>query len=263
MKPKSKDKGDVSVEILEMQRGCFEAVLVGTTPMFMNAMSEKAKHELLFPSLKKKGSAKAATLKHEPMDEFQGSVYRSMDANAETLLVMPSTAFKAALKAAAVDMPDTAKAQIGRLTYVEGTHIPIYGVPKIAMSVVRMADQKRTPDIRTRCVIPEWTCRLRISFVKPILKEQSVVNLLAAAGITIGIGDWRSEKGAGNYGSYELVGMADEKHARIVVEGGRAAQVEAMENPEAFDSETANLLTWFEDQKVVRGFVDRPKSKAG
>ena len=94
---------------------------------------------------------------------------------------------------AALDLPGARKAQIGRLVQVkEGTYrdlIPIYGEPQLLMSVTRSADMNRTPDIRSRCIIPNWAAQITISFVLPTLRETAVVNLLAAAGITAGVGD--------------------------------------------------------------------------
>jgi len=79
-----------------------------------------------------------------------------------------------------------------------------------------------------------------------------VANLLAAAGITIGIGDWRPEKGAGNYGQFKLVDANDADFVRIVTHGGRAAQQAALDTPVAYNDETAELLTWFETERGVR-----------
>ncbi len=165
-----------------------------------------------------------------------------------------ASAFKAALKSAALDLPGASKSQIGRLTYVEGDLVSIYGVPKLLMSVVRSADMNRTPDIRTRAILTEWACRVSITFVMPLLREQAVVNLLAAAGITQGIGDWRPQKGSGSYGQFALVGIGDADFDRIVATGGRDAQMAAMAEPECYDDETEKLLSWFDVESKRRGF---------
>lgn len=120
------------------------------------------------------------------------------------------------------------------------------------MSIVRSADMNRTPDVRTRAIVPEWACRLRITFVQPLIRAQAVANLLAAAGITIGIGDWRSEKGSGNYGQFRIADKDDSDFKRILKEGGRAAQAEALENPVCYDDETTELLSWFEEERAKR-----------
>jgi len=93
-----------------------------------------------------------------------------------------------------------------------------------------------------------------VEFPVPLLRQQSIANLLAAAGFTSGVGDWRQEKGSGNYGSFKLVSEDDPDFVRITTEQGRAAQSEAMENPEAFDIETEDLLSWYDVEIKRRGF---------
>ena len=172
---------------------------------------------------------------------------------------MLASSFKGALRSAALDIPGANKSQIGRLTYVNGEFTPIYGVPKLFMSIVRSADMNRTPDVRTRAIVPEWACKLSVTYVQPLLRDQAVANLLAAAGISIGVGDWRPEKGAGAYGQFALVSADDADFVRICKTGGRAAQMAAMEDPDCHDEETAELLSWFDKEVKVRGFkIDRP-----
>lgn len=242
------------ISILRIEKGRMHFFVRGTTPLILNRLSEKAKHELLLPRGKKNAAEKASTLKHEPLAEFRAAPTRISDETAPTLLALPTTAFKGSMRSAALDMPGANKSQIGRLTYVPGEHIAVYGVPQVLCSVVRSADMNRTPDVRTRVILPEWACHVTVEFTQPILREQSVANLLAAAGITIGVGDWRPEKGSGTYGCFELVGADDPDFARIVATGGRAAQAAAMDDPTAYDDETSELLAWFDVEVKRRGF---------
>jgi hypothetical protein len=247
---KNTPKEEVS-EILEVTQGSFECCLLGTSPMILNRMSEKAKHELLLPKGRKTAAEKATTLKHNPVDEYRASVYRITDPNAQTYLAHLSTAFKGALRTAALDMPGAKKSQIGRLTYVNGDYVGIFGIPKLFMSVTRSADINKTPDIRTRAIVPNWACRLKVTYVQPLIKAQAVANLLAAAGLTIGVGDWRPEKGAGSYGQFRLVAQDDPDFLSVIESGGRAAQIAALETPECYDDESAEMLSWF-DEEVAR-----------
>jgi hypothetical protein len=98
-------------DILKVSTGSFECCLVGTSPLVLNRMSEKAKHELLMPKGKKTATEKALSLKHMPIDEYRASAYTLKDGPA--LLALMSTAFKGALRSAALDMPGAKKAQIG------------------------------------------------------------------------------------------------------------------------------------------------------
>lgn len=240
------------ITILEVTKGQMEFCILGTTPLILNRMSEKAKHELLLPKGKKTAADKASSLKHDPLSEFRDSPYKMQDG--PTFLGLLPTAFKKAMMTAALDMPGAKKTQIGRLIYVHGLMLPIYGIPKLFMSVTRSADMNKTPDVRTRAIVPEWACKLVVEFPVPILRQQSIANLLAAAGFTSGVGDWRQEKGSGNYGSFKLVSADDSDFVRITTQHTRAAQMEAMEDPEPFDIETEDLMSWYDVETKRRGF---------
>jgi hypothetical protein len=241
------------LSVVEVKEGRIEFCVLGKTPLILNRMSQKAERELLLPR-KKTAADKAANLKHNPIEEYRASAYLASGNDVPTRVLIPSTAFKGALRSVAVDIPGAAKAQIGRLTYVPTDYTHVFGVPKLFMSVTRSADMNRTPDIRTRLIVPKWACRLAITYVQPILRDQTVANLLAAAGIMRGVGDWRPEKGAGNYGQFTLVDARDAEFKRIVEEGGTAAQDAAITDPECYDAESAELLSYFTEEATRRGF---------
>jgi hypothetical protein len=227
--------------------------VLGTTPIILNRLAEKARHELLLPAGRKTAADKASNLKHDPLAEFRASPYTLTDPEAPTLLAHMASAIKGAMSTAALDMPGAKKAQIGRLAYVEGTHIPIYGIPELFMAITRSADMNRTPDVRTRAIVPRWATTVTITFAAPILNARSITNLLAAAGVICGIGDWRPEKGKGSFGQFTLVDPTDERYLEVIATAGRAAQVEAMADPKSYDQETEELLAWFETEVDARG----------
>jgi hypothetical protein len=226
--------------------------LVGTSPIVLNRLSEKARHELLLPRGKKDAARKASELKHDPIDEFRSSPYLLADEKAPSFLAIMSSAIKGAMMTAALDLPGAKKAQIGRLVYVENDYTPIFGLPKLFMSITRSADMNRTPDVRTRAIVPYWAALVSVRFVVPILDQSSIINLLAAGGVTAGIGDWRPEKGKGSYGQFTVVNADDPEFLRIAKDA-RAEQIAAMNNPEPYDSETESLLEWFKDEAETRG----------
>jgi hypothetical protein len=246
MKMAVKKQQDKEIQIVKVSRGTVTFCVLGTSPLILNRMSNKGARELLFPSRKTR-AAKKLSFKHYPMEEFRGSPYTNTgNKKSTTYIEHLASAFKAAMRGAAVDMPGTvSKAAIGRLTRVEGDRVPIFGVPEMFMTTVRQAGQNRTPDIRTRAIIPEWACYLTVSFSKPQLNAAKVTNLLVAAGLTQGVGDWRVEKGSGSYGCFELVSESNRKFKRIVASGGRAEQVAAMDDPAFYDDETEELYNYW------------------
>lgn len=252
-------KADATIDIIKIEKPSVTLMIRGTTPLIMNRMSEKARRELLMPKGRKTAADKASSLKHNPLEEFRASPYILRDESAPTLLSVTAGTFKGAMGTAALDLPGARKAQIGRLVYIETepNHqnlIPIYGEPQLLMSVTRSADMNRTPDIRSRVIIPDWCALVTVSYVAPTLRQQAIVNLMAAAGITAGIGDWRPEKGKGSYGQFEIVSTDDKDAKEIIKTWGRKAQTAAMAQPAPYDLETEELLSWFEEEAPKRGF---------
>lgn len=242
------------VYIAQVNRETADFCILGTAPLICNRMSQKARQELLLPKGKKTAAEKASSLKHNPLEEFRASPYMATDPNSPTRIQLLSTMFKKACMTAALDLPGAKKAQIGRLLYVVGDRVPVFGVPQLMMSVTRSADMNRTPDVRTRAILPAWACRITVSFVSPIIRLSSVANLLAAGGITSGIGDWRVEKGSGSYGTYEVVSDDDPRYLEIVNSGGADAQQAALDDPAPYDDETSELLSWYGTEVNRRGF---------
>ena len=251
MATKSKD---ISIEVQPTNRGRISFCILGETPLICHRMSSKALQELLLPKGKKTAADKASSLKHNPIDEFREAPYTNLDPDGPTLIQHLASAFKQGIRSAALDMPGANKTQIGRLTWVEGERVDIYGIPNLFMAVTRSSDMNRTPDVRTRAIVPQWACRITVSFVQPILREQAIVNLLAAAGITQGLGDWRPSKGSGTYGQFELVAEDDPRFVHLITHCGRAAQVSAMDNPEPYNDESERMLDWFKSESSRRGF---------
>lgn len=264
-KPKSTTSSQI-VDVVALERREVVVALIGETPMIFNRMAEKVKQGLLLPAGRLTAADKLARLKHDPLAEFRSSPYRLTSDKEATLLGIPAGAFKKAIAQAAVDIPGAARTQIGRLTRVlvsnENNLVPIYGLPYIKMDVTKQADINRTPDVRTRAAIKQWAAILRISFVHPNLNQKTIVNLLNAAGLIVGVGDWRQEKGSGDFGSWHVTDADDPKLREIMRVGARAAQIEAMATPMYFDTETQDLIEWYEAELERRRGKEQSESKS-
>lgn len=256
-----KPKAEVSeVSILEISQGEVRFAVVGTSPFYFNRMSEKAKRTLLLGGRKKTEADKLANLKHHPIEEFRDSVYRWADDAHPTRLKIPSPSFKGVMSTAALVLPGTRKTEIGRLVWVVDQYVDFYGIPQLAMDIVRSADMARTPDVRTRAKIREWACVVTVRFVQPNLTVKGISNLMAAGGVVAGVGDYRQEKGKGNFGQFRLADLDDEEFLRIKAEGARDAQDAALEDYVAYDAESAELLEWF-SAEIIRLGRDKPNKK--
>lgn len=227
--------------------------MIGLTGMFYNAMSVKAKRSLLIGG-GKKTAAEKKVLKHNPEEEYRDSVYSVL--TGPTLLGFPAGGVKKAMSTAALETPGVTKTSVNRLVYLPQEMIPIWGKPYLRCDVVRSADLAKTPDIRTRAFLPEWCAEVKIAYIGETLTLQSIISLLANAGIVCGLGDYRQEKGAGSYGTFEVFG--DEMGARQkdwdrIVSQGRAVQEAALKDPEPANAETEQLMQIINDERARRG----------
>lgn len=237
----------------ELHEGVIRVNIIGRSPLIYNAMPEKAKHTLLLPAPTPNRAERAMRLKHNPIEEFRASVYKTHDPDAPTILEAPASWFKKGMLTAALRTPFAKKTEAGQLITVDGPTVSIYGVPEMLMRYVRSADMARTPDLRTRAILRNWACSITVRWLEPLMNEKIVGNLLMGAGLMSGCGDWRTEKGNSDFGQYGMVAADDPQFARIVAHGARDAQTKALETPGYYDDETEQLYTWFNEEIDRRG----------
>lgn len=238
------------IKVTPLRRASAKLRIIGTTPMFQNRMANKVKQGLLVGS-RKKTKAERVEIKHNPLQEYRDSMEIMKDG--PTALGLRVTAVKAAMCTAALETAGLTKTSAQRLLFMPGDFVPLYGTPQLRMDVVRSADINRTPDVRSRCFLPKWGAEIEIQFIVPQLSVASVVSLLCNAGVLVGVGDFRQEKGKGAFGSFRVI-TADEQDDEwddLVNNHGRMDQIAAIQNPEYADQDTADLMEFF-DEEVSR-----------
>jgi hypothetical protein len=222
--------------------------------MVMNRLPKKAREELLWPRPKLNRAERATTLKHDPDAEFRDSIYRCRDDKAPTLVHLPNGAFKKAMANAALRIPGATKAEVGQLVQVIDPTVHLYGKPMLYMAPVREGGMTKTPNIRTRAMFVQWACEVNIQYIRKLVRETDIINLMSWAGRICGVGDGRVEKGTFAYGTWELVGPNDKRWLEIVKSSARSVQVKAMANPECVDADSEELYTWFKSEFKRREF---------
>lgn len=233
---------DDVIQVSPLRRVNAKIKIVGLTPLFQNRMSEKVRQGFL-TGTKKKTAAEKVAIKHDPYGEFRATMERMADG--PTALGLRVVALKASMCSAAIETAGLTKAGTQRLLFMPGDLCNLYGIPQLRLDVVRSADQAKTPDIRSRAFLPRWAAEVEISFISPQLNFTAVATLLANAGVLIGIGDYRQEKGKGSFGCFRVADDDDAEWHAIVKEGGRDAQLAAIENPEFADDETSDLMSFY------------------
>lgn len=174
--------------------------LRGLTPLIMHRWSEKAKRQMLAAQQGRKAPKET----RDPQAEYEAALYRLGDGYG-----FPASAFKKATVGAArfygKDVPMTALKQFlfmrGEQSDTDGQMlVPIEGEPKLREDMVTVG---RGTDLRYRPEFTDWSARLTVTYVRSCLSQSSVLSLIDAGGMGVGVGDWRPEKG-GEFGCYEI-----------------------------------------------------------
>ena len=235
------------ISIVPLKRATLRLRIIGTTPLFQNRMANKVKQGLLVGG-GKKTKAERINIKHDPVREFRDSA--EIVPVGPTALGLRVVAVKAAMCTAALETPGLPKTSTQRLLFMPGDFFPLYGTPQLRMDVVRSADINRTPDVRSRAFLPKWGAEVTVQFIVPQFGVAGVVALLCNAGVLVGVGDFRQEKGKGAFGSFRVIGEG-EKDAEwddLVRNHARKAQEAALESPAYADRDTEDLMAFYETE---------------
>lgn len=193
----------MSTPEIEIQRIDAETILVpirGTAPLIVHKWDDKAKRQML--------DAQQGRKKHkeirDPNADFEASLYRTDDGYG-----FPTIGFKAAIVSGArfygKSVTMTALRQFLFMSGVPSADrsqilTPITGEPKMREDMVRVG---MGTDLRFRAEFLDWSALLTITYVRTSLSKSSVLSLIDAAGMGVGIGEWRPEK-RGQNGTFEL-----------------------------------------------------------
>ena len=174
---------------------------VGTTPLIVHRFSEKAKRQML-DNMQGRKSPKEAK---DPQAEYEACFYRLKDER----FGFPSVGFKLATVGGArfygSNVTMTSLKQSMFFRGEPGTDgvslVAIAGEPYMREDVVRV--NRGGTDLRYRPQFDEWTTTLTVTYVKAMLTRSSVLSLIDAGGLGVGVGEWRPERGGDN-GTYRV-----------------------------------------------------------
>lgn len=196
------------IEIKKIGTTTMMVPIVGTAPLIVHNFSEKSKRQML----DKQQGKKEPKEHRDPRADYEAAFYRMATDDGTEKYGFPITAFKAATIGAArfygKDVSMTALRQFlffhGELTKADPQQlVQIVGKPEMREDVVRTSGMTRSADLRYRPQFVEWSATLKITYVTSSLSESSVLSLIDAGGLGIGVGEWRPEK-RGEFGTYEI-----------------------------------------------------------
>lgn len=178
----------------------------GTSPLIVHRFNEKAKRQMLDAQ---QGKKKVKTIR-DPQADYEEAFYRWSDqSTGEAGYGFPVIAFKAATISAArlYDKSITMTGLRQQLFFRgvlgdDGQQVAIIeGEPKMREDVVRLG--MSGTDLRYRPVFNQWTTTLEVTFIRSSISKDSVLSLIDAGGLSVGIGEWRPER-KGDFGCYEI-----------------------------------------------------------
>lgn len=214
-KKKEKESGPINLKAPNFKR--IDIKIEGITPANIHRLGKKLKQEFDErdagkPKRDKKGVAR------DKDAEFMDSLYY-IDAKGNELATpknltsktrygFPASGFKKAMVAAcrSYDNIDMSAAK-GRF-FVLGMFVEIKGRPVMDEFWRRVGGKgpgTGTPHIGVRATFPKWSAKLNISFNADLISAESVVNLLASAGQSVGIGEDRPGKSGNTFGMWKIV----------------------------------------------------------
>lgn len=205
---------DVQIAITSIETERIAVPIRGTSPLIVHKFSEKSKRQML-------DNMQGRKTPKEPKDpeaEFEAAMYYHDNGD----YGFPVIAFKSATVGGArfygKSVSMTALRQFiffdGDFSKVDGQKLArITGEPIMREDVVRVG--MGGTDLRYRPEFTEWSTTLDIVFVKSMLTRDSVLSLVEAGGMGVGVGEWRPEK-KGDFGTYEI-----DRNREIIIEAGR------------------------------------------
>lgn len=190
-----------AIEIKQIPAETISVPIRGTAPLIVHRFSEKARKQMLDQMQGRKTPKEPK----DPEAEYLASLYHLKDGRPG----FPSSGFRQATVAAArfygrpVTMTLLRQAMFFRgepgddgqlMTAIVGDHEMREDYVRVGMGGASLS---------YRAMFAEWNAILVVSYVTSLLTRDSVVSLIDAGGLGVGIGDWRPERN-GTFGSYEV-----------------------------------------------------------
>lgn len=229
----SEPKKSISLASLMTQKATFAAFstwLVGDTPIITHAWSEKAKREMLQKQVKAPSAGK--TVK-DPVADFRASLYEMGGGN----YGFPAMGVKNCILSAAhkdkgiartgvlaslwldADMVRVRPALAGAIC--DMPLVRIYGSdPEMREDMVKIGSGlNKVANLAYRAQFTTWAMRIRGRYNEAVLNPEQLRFLVAEAGVSFGLGEWRNEK-KGMFGSFHI-GDSDEEAAWELFAAGK------------------------------------------
>lgn len=209
----TKKQDSVAIVIPKINLKNIGIKIEGVTPLIIHKWSEKAKKEMLDKQTGNKTTAKEhkspirdfieATyyLSNEPKEFTEEGFAEAIRSGAT--FGFPSIGFKqAAVSAAYRNKISKDKVSLLAAFFIEGEFVKIEGIPTMREDMVVI--NGGSADLRYRPEFTNWTATLNITYNADIITPVELVNMINLGGFSVGVGEWRVEKG-GQFGMFKVV----------------------------------------------------------
>lgn len=191
---------DAAIEINKIGTETLLVPITGTAPLIVHRFSEKAKRQMLDAMQGRKSPKEAKN----PQAEYEAAFYRLADGGNG----FPALAFKAATVGGARFYSGVTMTALKQFMFFRGelggdgrALVRIEGDPELREDVVTVG--RNGTDLRYRPQFIPWRAVLRVTYVMSVLTQGSVISLINAGGMGVGVGEWRPEKD-GDFGTYQV-----------------------------------------------------------
>lgn len=171
----------------------------GVSSLISHKFSDKSRKQI---EDKQQQKAKQAKGKRDPDQEVKDALHMISKGK----YGFPASGFKKAMVNACSHVAGVTKVAARGSMFVMGDYVEIKGKPTKRTDFVRI-NRGSTADIRYRPEFKDWKAELMIRYNANSISPEQILNLLATAGFSVGVGDWRPEKD-GTHGMFELEGAA-------------------------------------------------------
>lgn len=214
VKAKQSTNGTADAALVQISKIAEETILVpiiGDSPLIMHAFSAKAKRQML-DAMQGRRAPKQAK---DPEAEYESAFYRLKAkrgrvaaSKARAKYGLPADAFKqATVGAARFYGKAVTMTALKQFIFIHGEAgddgralVPIIGEPEMREDVVRVG---QGTDLRYRPEFWPWEATLTVTYFSQAITHDSVISLIGAGGVAVGVGEWRPEKN-GTFGRYRI-----------------------------------------------------------
>ena len=201
------------IELKSVEIKSTKVTIIGDSPLLMRRFSEKAKQQLLDIQTKKAKSVKEARDPWAdmidglnwltPMPEVKTEEEFNKAVANGAKFGFPAVGLKqSAISAAYRAGLSKNKVELQGLFHIPDEFIEIEGIPEMREDYVKIP-KTGAADLAFRGEFKQWKSTFTINYIDGIYSLEQIINFINLGGFTVGIGEWRPEKG-GSFGRFHV-----------------------------------------------------------